>query len=523
LPARFYADVVSRSEPETNLARRDGPVAVTEYGRVRGVDSGPVVAFKGIPYAAAPVGELRWRAPRPPEPWDGERDASRFGPIAPQPSAAISGNQPPKVSEDCLSVNVYTPHLGAAGLPVMVWIHGGAYYLGSSADPMFDGSALAGRGDVVVVTMNYRIGALGYLDFTGFATADEPFESNIGQRDQQAALEWVQRNIAAFGGDPQKVTVFGESAGAGAITTLMTTPSAAGLFRGAIAESAPAGSVYSKERAQGFAEQFLALVDVRPSEIGRLRSLPVDTLTSACERLVQNNPLSSPGTIAVAPVVDGELVPEYPLDAFQAGRALPVPFVIGTNRNEAQLFKLMRSPVLPTTVRSIQAMVDNLGLPEAQAIPPSYLGYPSRAAALHVSTDAAFRMPSIWAAAAQSRHAPTWMYEFDYVPPVLKVLGLGAVHGSELPYVWGNKPGNPLAAVPLGGAKRAAKIAERMQNRWLQFARTLDPNPPDADPIWPRYDAQNRSTLMINTVDRVVDDPGRQQRRVWGDEIIAFR
>jgi para-nitrobenzyl esterase len=514
---------VSRNEPDAALTHREAPVVTTEYGRVVGVYSGGVAAFKGIPYAAPPLGRLRWRAPRPPEPWDGELDASRYGPIAPQPRAAISGDQPPTTSEDCLTLNVFAPRGAGDDLPVMVWIHGGAYYLGSSADPMFDGTGLARRGEVVVVTLNYRVGALGYLDFSSFATHDEPFESNLGQRDQMAALEWVQRNIAAFGGDPARVTVFGESAGGGAITTLMTTPSAADLFGGAIVESAPVGSVYSRERARGFAERFLGIVNVSARNIGLLRSLPVETLTDACETLVQSNPLSSPGTIAVAPVVDGELVPEYPLDAFRSGAALRVPMLIGTNRHEAQLFKLMRSPILPTTARGIDAMVENLGLREALAIPRAYRGYPSRAAALHISTDAAFRMPSIWAAAAHSEYAPTWMYEFDYVPPVLKALGLGAVHGSELPYVWGNKPGNPLAAVPLGGTKWAAQIAERIQSRWLEFAHTHEPNPPGIEPFWPRYDTKTRSTLMINRSDRIVDDPGYTQRRVWGDEIIAFR
>ena len=514
---------MSRNEPEASLAHDTRPVATTESGAVVGIETGAVAAFKGIPYAAAPVGELRWRSPRPAAPWDGERDASAFGPIAPQPRAAISGGQPQKMSEDCLTINIFTPRNVDGPLPVMVWIHGGAYYLGSSADPIFDGSGLAARGGVVVVTLNYRIGALGYLDFTGFATADDPFDSNLGQRDQQAALEWVQRNIAAFGGDPQRVIVFGESAGGGAITALMATPSAGGLFAGAIAESSPVGSVYSRERAHGFAERFLALVGVRPRDIGRLRSMPVEILTAACDRLVQANPLSSPGTIAVAPVVDGDLIPSYPLDAFRDGTALPVPLVIGTNRNEAQLFKLMRSPILPTTASGIEAMVENLGIPAARAIPRAYRRYPSGTAALHISTDAAFRMPSIWAAAGHSAYAPTWMYEFDYVPPVLKALGFGAVHGSELPYVWGNRPANPLAAVSLGGPRRAAAIADRIQARWLQFAHALDPNPSGLEPSWPRYDAHARSTLMINTTDRIVDDPGYQQRRVWGDDVIAFR
>lgn len=512
---------------------------------MRGVAHRKVSSFKGIPYAAAPIGPLRWRSPRPPEAWDGELDASRFGAIAPQPGLPFApkpapaglNNHLPAASEDCLTVNVFSPALGDARLPVMVWIHGGAYYIGSSADPLFDGSGLARHGNVVVVTFNYRLGALGFLDFSGFTGESEPFDSNLGQRDQLAALTWVQRNIEAFGGDPAQVTVFGESAGAGAITTLMTTPSASGLFRAAIAESSPVGSVYSRERAHRFASRFLELVDVPEREIDRLRLLPVEQLTRACERLVRSNPSVDPGTIAVAPVVDGELVPEYPLTAFEAGRALPIPLIIGTNRNEALLFKLLRSPILPTSVADIEAMIANLGIAEAWMIAPEYDGYPSRASALHISTDAAFRMPTIWAATAHSRHAPTWLYEFDYVRPLLKAIGFGAMHGSELPYVWGNAIASPLAAVPLGGARTAAEVAARMQARWLSFARTLDPNPagatnaravadpgvPGAMQRWPGYDGVHRNTLVINKVDRVVRDPRRKRRLAWGDEVIAFQ
>ncbi|MEO8908171.1 MAG: carboxylesterase/lipase family protein [Microbacteriaceae bacterium] len=532
---------MSKSEPSAVAIGRDEPVVATEYGRVRGVATAGISSFKGIPYAAAPTGALRWRTPQPPEAWDGELDASRFGAIAPQPGLTwapkpgpAGRNTLPPTSEDCLTVNVFTPALGAAGLPVMVWIHGGAYYIGSSADPLFDGSGLALRGNVVVVTFNYRIGALGYLDFSAFADASEPFESNIGQRDQLAALAWVQRNISAFGGDPAKVTVFGESAGAGAITTLMATPSAEGLFRGAIAESSPVGSIYSPERAHRSASRFLQFLDLPRREIDRLRILPVDTLTDACKQLVMSSPSMDPGTIAVAPVVDGELVPEYPLTAFEAGRVLPVPLIIGTNRKEALFFKLLRSPLLPTTVADIEAMVANLDVDKAWMIPPAYDGYPSRATALAISTDAAFRMPAIWAATAHSRHAPTWLYEFDYVRPLLKAIGVGAMHGAELPYVWGNPLGSPLAAVPLGGARAAADVASRMQERWLSFAHTLDPNPPVSPsaasagapgrlPNWPHYDAAQRNTLVIDKVDKIVPDPRRKRRQAWGDEIISFQ
>jgi para-nitrobenzyl esterase len=504
------------------LTGSDRPEVSIEQGQLRGVSTGAVVAFKGIPYAAAPIGPLRWRSPRPPESWDGVRDAAGFGPIAPQPTIEISGTQFGAMSEDCLSLNVYTPDIGATNLPVMVWIHGGAYYVGSSADPLYDGAVLAENAEAVVVTINYRLGALGYLDFTAFATADEPFDSNLGQRDQLAALHWVQRNIRAFGGDPDRVTVFGESAGGAAVTTMLATPQAEGLFRGAIAESAPVGSVYSPDTSRAFAERFLRLVEVEPTEIGRLRDLSVKVLTDACNQLVQSNPVDAPGTIPVAPVVDGELVPEYPLDAFAAGRGLRVPLIIGSNRDEAALFKLMRSPILPTTAGSIAQMIVNIGVPRALSLPRAYPGYPSRAAALRMSTDAAFRMPTIWAATARSAYSPTWVYQFDYAPPLLKIAGIGAMHGGELPFVWGNLPAE-MPKIPLGDAHGSALVLGRVQARWARFAHTLDPNLPEMSPLWPVYDAAERSTLVIDKSDRVVSDPGAAQREAWGDDVIAFR
>jgi para-nitrobenzyl esterase len=508
---------VTEGEHTTVGTEPEHLTVTTRSGRVQGTWSNGVAAFKGMPYAAAPTGRLRWRAPRPPEPWDGIRAADAFGPIAPQPITEISGPQPLEMSEDCLSVNVYTPDLGGR-LPVMVWIHGGAYYVGSSADPMFDGTLLASLG-VVVVTFNYRLGALGYLDLSSLSQGDDEFESNVALRDQLAALLWVQENIEAFGGDRDRVTVFGESAGGGAVAALMASPASDGLFHAAIAESAPIGSVYGPETNARFAEQFLRALDVEPGDASRLRELPVTLLTDACADFVETNPITSPGTIPVAPAMDGDVLPDYPLNAFANGTAVRVPLVIGTNKNEAALFKLMRSPILPTTVRSIDLMMQNLGIDKALEIPQGYVGYPSRRAALHVSTDAAFRMPTIWAASGHSGYAPTWVYEFDYAQPVLKLTGLGAMHGAELPFVWGNPPPAP---VPLGGAHAAAALGERIRARWVSFAENHDPNLPGLEPHWPHYESGDRYTMVFDREDHVVRDLQSAERALWGDEFIGF-
>lgn len=499
-------------------AAEPGPVVHTVAGRVRGRLSGGVYEFRGIPYAAAPVGPMRFRSPRPPEPWEGVRPATGFGPIAPQPPATFVATRPMEMSEDCLTVNVYTPDLGRAGLPVMVWIHGGAYYVGSSADPLYDGSRLAARG-VVVVTFNYRIGPLGYIDLSSFSTGEEVFESNVGQRDQLAALGWVRENIDAFGGSPDRVTLFGESSGAGAVTTMMATPSAQGLFHAAIAQSSPVGSVYTRETARIAAERFLRRLDMTAGDVHRLRRIPAAALVEACNRLIVDSSAREPGTIPVAPIVDGELVPEYPLNAMAGGTALRIPLVIGSNRDEAMLFRLVRSPIVPNSASAVQLMVERLGTPEALAVPSGYRGYPRLRPALQLSTDAAFRMPAVWAASAHSRFAPTWAYEFDFAPPLMRMAGLGAMHGAELPHVFGV----PVPrVVTLGAAAAGRRLTERMQASWVSFAGAGDPNPVGRSPYWPRYDTESRLTYVFGSRDRVVADPHSELRKAWGDGIIAF-
>ena len=264
------------------------PVVDTDSGPVRGVDDGGVRAWKGIRYAAAPMGELRWRAPVRPEPWTEVADATVYGAVCPQPKSPIPMGAGTRASEDCLFLNVWAPSgsVAGAGLPVLVWVHGGAYIFGSGSQPLYDARALvsgaADSGDgsgAVVVTLNYRMGALGFLELGGFDAGDRRFDSNLGLRDVLRALQWVQENIAAFGGDPQQVTLFGESAGGGIVTTLLTSPAAAGLFSRAIAQSSPATSVYDTARAHTVAELVL---DRLGSDCG---TSDVDAGAGPCRRL----------------------------------------------------------------------------------------------------------------------------------------------------------------------------------------------------------------------------------------------
>ncbi|NQX36477.1 carboxylesterase/lipase family protein [Herbiconiux sp. VKM Ac-2851] len=522
----------------------------TESGAVRGTLRRAVRAWRGIPYAAPPVGPLRFRAPAPVEPWDGVREALDFGPAAVQhENKAVSLPEGVTQSEDCLTLNVLAPPRESDGpFPVMVWIHGGAYVAGSSAQPLFDGTELVANGDVIVVSLNYRLGALGFLDFSMLnaegtedsedAEGTEPFETNVALRDQLAALAWVQRNVAAFGGDPGNVTLFGESAGAGCVTTLLTSPAAEGLFHRAIAESSPATSVYDRERAARVSHRFLGLLGLDPdasTTAAELRTIDADRLARATFDLVAAVAAEQPGTLAVAPVVDGELVPEHPVDAYRAGRQLPVPLIIGTNHDEASLFRLMKSPLMPITATSVHVMFEELAAehPEFAAaenrIEAAYPRFPHHRTPAELSRDAGFRMPSIWLAAAHSRVAPTWMYRFDHSTPALTLLGIGATHGAEIAYVFGTLGiGRRDPSFRLGGLAEARHLSEAVQRRWLSFASEGEPaglGPLESAvpaPEWPRYDEERRATLLFDRGERVADDPDAAIREAWGDATISF-
>ncbi|MGF7124757.1 carboxylesterase/lipase family protein [Rhodococcus sp. BE178] len=518
----------------TLIAPDSTTVVRTTNGPVRGTTDGPVHVWKGIRYAAAPTGDLRFRAPMPPEPWTEVFEADRFGAVEPQSRlAAIPLSDDIRMDEDCLSLNVWAPGAGAAGAsgrPVMVWIHGGAYFRGASSQPVYDGRALAENGDVVVVTLNYRLGVFGFVDFSSLTTDEHRFDTNVALQDMIAALRWVQANIAAFGGDPNAVTLFGESAGGGAVTTLMTMPSAHGLFHRAIAESSPATSVYNQDRAAGIANTFLEILGGAGDAADRLMSATTDELLAASEELFARIPRETPGTLAYVPIVDGELVPDYPVNAFWNGTAERIPLLIGTNKDESSLFKLMKSPLMPIEPDVIRAMFaeisaehPDLELPDQARIEAAYSGLATEDDALGLTRDFGFRLPTLWIVEAHSRYAPTWLYRFDYATPMLRALEIGATHATELPYVFGNIAHGPKEITYLlGGLSTGRKVSARMQHRWIEFAKTGAPVGLDGEPRWDAYDRFGRDSLVIDKHDRVVRDLDGPLREAWGEQVIAF-
>lgn len=491
-------------------------------GVVDGVVRRGLRMWRGIPYAAAPVGELRFRAPAPVVPWVGVRDASEFGPIAPQDRNGqfrVRTNAP--MSEDCLTLNVIAPAEPGERMPVMVFVHGGAYSVGSAREIRKQGEGLVRSGGVVFVNFNYRLGALGYLDFSSFSTRERRFESNLGLRDQVAALEWVRDNIDRFGGDPSNVTLFGESAGGNAVTTLMTVPRAGGLFARAIAQSAPPNAIYPSEVTAGWAREYVELLSAAvddtstestsPEDAGRLlASARVDHLVAATTLMQLRTPDEAPGTIALCPVIDGDFVPERPLDAFKAGRAHRVPLIIGTNDREGSLFR-GRLDILATTPRRIRAIFAKTRKRSRRALKAQYPGLPAPRAAADFAGDYAFWYPTVKVAERHARFASVYFYRFDIAPRLLRWAGLDATHGLELFALFDRMDGLFGRGIGAAGGRAAFKRAgARMQRHWLSFARTGEPGDD-----WPTYTPKKRRTLIIDRSDRVEQDPRRDRRVAW--------
>lgn len=487
---------------------------ITAEGPVRGRREGAVRRWRSIPYAAAPTGNLRWRAPHPAEPWNNVYDATRFRFASCQPSwgAGLAPGKFQPRGEDCLTLNVVAPaDRSEQPRPVVVFVHGGGYLVGTSALELYSGVNLVTRGDVVYVSMNYRLGPLGYLDLSVFATDERPIDSNLGVRDQIAALQWVQHNIAAFGGDPANVTVFGESAGGNAITSLMVTPSAKPLFHRAIAQSSPAHWTHGPDDSARWARDYIDVLGATPdTAIEVLESASPKELGHAMIGLYKRLAGTTPGHFPLEPVIDGELIPKWPIEAFRDGTANRVPLIIGTNRREGNLFARVPDS-LPTKPHMIDAMFRVTDPTIQDRVIAAYRGYPAKRAAISIGADVTFLHPSIEVAQAHASHAPTYMYRYDYSPRLLRGIGLGATHAMELIPVFGYQDsGFARATTLLGGKKELRAVTNHMQGNWLNFARQGRPLS-----SWPTYTVEQRATLIIDAPPRIEYDPHHERRLAW--------
>ncbi|HZA09055.1 carboxylesterase/lipase family protein [Mycobacterium sp.] len=492
----------------------DGNVRVTTTsGTVDGFARDGVLRWRSIPYARPPVGTLRLRAPRPPVPWRGVRYCHEYAFCAPQHRryTVLGINRFQPMSEDCLTVNVVAPAKPHdEPLPVMFFIHGGGYMLGSSATPLYDGAALARRG-CIYVSANYRLGALGCLDLSSLSTPDTPIDGNLFVRDLVSALHWVQDNVAEFGGDPDNVTIFGESAGAHAVATLLAVPAAAGLFHRAISESPASGMVVPADAAAKFAEQFVSLLDAdgRHGTDKLMRAEPWQ-LVKALDRLLDAIMHDMPGSFALGPCIDGDYLPLHPIEAMSCGNAHRVPLIVGNNAEEGRLFTRFLK-MLPASERSIERLLAKVDPAARERIIAAYPDYPHPDACLRLGADFAFGSAGWQIADAHSRHAPTYVYRYDYAPRTLHWSGLGATHAMELLAVFDLYRTRLGALLTVAADQRSAlRVSNDVQRRWRAFARTGVP-----DKGWPPYAEPDRAVMVFDRRSHIEFDPHPARREAW--------
>ncbi len=490
-------------------------VIKTQQGEVRGNVLDGVNSFKGIPYAAPPFGAKRLCPPQPVETWSGVRDALTFGPTVPQPTAPSSLDDllpnPNIPGEDCLNLNIWSPDLGSARYPVMVWIHGGLFEFGTGA--AYDGRHFA-RDGIVCVTINYRVGAEGFL-YLGEGSA------NLGLLDQIAALEWVQENIAAFGGDPNNVTIFGESAGAMSVAMLLAMPRAEGLFRRVIAQSGAAHHAIAATTAQRVGWHLAKKLGVAPTREA-IAAVPIDRLLQAqaelnADLVTHPDPGYWGGEVVAAmllwqPVVDGEVIPSPPLDRIAAGVGAGIEVLVGTNADEHRAMLVPSGEIDRVTPDSLAKSVADYGLPVDATLFAYRAAHPGASSGdllAAIRTDWYWRIPAIRLADAHAQGGSvTYMYEFAWHSPEFDGL-FGACHGLEIAFVFDtlDKKFKPFMG-PLLGTDPPQQLADKMHAAWVAFAT-------NGDCGWPKYDLRRRATMRFDLTSAVVDDPHSAERTLW--------
>ena len=514
----------------TIVASRDHAVVETASGRVRGYTRNGIYTFKGIPYAAPTRGANRFMPPAPVEPWTGVRSSMHYGEVSPQPPRAGWKNDEEAFmfdwddgvqGEDCLRVNLWTAGLrGGTKRPVMVWLHGGGYVAGSGQElRAYEGESLARRGDVVIVSLNHRLGALGYLDLTH--AGGEAFRSsgNVGMLDIVAALEWVRDNIAQFGGDPGRVTIWGQSGGGGKVASLMVMPSAHGLFHRAIVESGSILRVSSPESAARLTEEVLQELELDATRLAELQYLPYARLVDAGEKVLARQPRGVPDFRRAAdrlgwgPVLDGPIIPQHPFDPVAPAISASVPMIVGTNLNEFTTNinhpdgEGMTEEEMVTRVRGAYGdraeqvvAVFRERTPHAKPfdIWSRIATAPVRASAIEQCTRKA----------AQNA-APAYLYWFGWQTPVLDGRPR-AFHCAELPFVFNNAE---RCETMTGGGLEAIALAHRMSDAWVRFAHTGDPNGVDL-PHWEPFNARQAPTMWFDNHCQALDAPDAREQAV---------
>ncbi|MFX1450830.1 MAG: carboxylesterase/lipase family protein [Promethearchaeota archaeon] len=495
-------------------------IVKTTKGEIKGVQESNYQCFLGIPFAKPPLEDLRFREPQPMDSWDDIKDATQFGSIPPQnnkDNPPINQNE----SEDCLYLNIWTPAADKKARVVMFWIYGGGFVIGASSRDRLNGARLAVHGDVVVVNFNYRLGALGFLNLPGIPP-------NIGIQDQIAALKWVNENIKQFGGDPNNITIFGESAGAGSVAILLAIPASRGLFHKAIMESGTANPKgFGPRRPREGAEEFLAKLRIEKENINDLRKLPLKKIMRAQKRIAGG--LEQIANVPFRPFIDGKIIPEHPLEIIRKGKASNVPIIIGSNRDELAFISLLLNQATDegtkkSIMRTVQAQIRFFGIEKQKLdkimafykefMEKKYPNNPYKYLDAFIS-DCMFGIPVIRNIEAYLKYQPNiYCYIFTYGS---RIDGT-AFHTIEIPFVFGNLDTTDTQKGAIGTGEEELQLAKNVMDAWVAFARTGNPNH-DGLPEWSIYDLKRRAIMMLGINSKVEDDPIEDIRKAWDDII----
>jgi para-nitrobenzyl esterase len=496
-------------------------IVSTKSGKLEGNIENGLFVFKGIPYAEPPVGDLRWMPPQPVKKWDGVREAKNFGAIAPQTVVPlgpfVQGTQPQ--SEDCLFLNIWTSGLDNARRPVMVWIHGGAFTIGSGSDPMYTSGVLPKRGNIVFVSINYRLGILGFLRLKDVTGGKISATGNEGLMDQVAALKWVKENIAAFGGDPNNVTVFGESAGGMSIGCLMSMPSTKGLFHKGILESGVGSAAVSLNVANAGAKAFLKAANMTKDDSKALQSLTPAQLLEVEKKMMALG-VDEDGDVKITvtvPVIDGEIIPDVPNKLARQGYSKDIVTIIGTNLEEWKLFAMMQpAGGQMDEARMLKRLTALMPMESAKSLAAAYKtarekrGEPTAPSDIFsaIQGDSMFRIPALeLVEAQQANKQKVYQYLFTWKSPAMGG-ALGACHALEIGFVFGNY--NDMFC---GTGPDADNLAKCIQDAWLAFAHTGDPSN-EYIGKWPVYGSK-RMTMILDKKCHVKVAPYEEERLAW--------
>ena len=496
-------------------AEAGSAIVETSAGKVRGTVVEGINIFKGIPYGGNTAGKNRFMPPAKPAPWTGVRDVLAYGPSAPQVSA--NGRGPagsPGESEDCLVLNVFTPALsGGRNRPVMVWLHGGGFATGSGSGPIIDGTNLARTGDVVVVSINHRLNVFGFTYLGEQAGSDFALSGGAGMLDILAALQWVRDNISHFGGDPNLVTIFGQSGGGRKVATLMSMPSAKGLFHRAVIESGAVLRLTTPEDAIHSTELLLAEFGLKPSQARELQTVPVARLLAANEAVNKKITFREPGMVANTPMIDGQALPGHPWDPAAPALSSSIPLLIGHARTEETLYDRPTPEKLNLDEPGLRQRTAKRLEGDPEAVIAAFRKAHPEATPwdlyILIATDhprGAYTRELAKRKAVQAG-APVYVYRFDWETPE----GGGHMrspHTIEIQFVFNNiKVGGPL----ISKMPEAYALADKVSAAWVAFARTGNPNTPNL-PKWPSYSVKSRDTMLFNTEIRVEQDPDQGPR-----------